>query len=100
MTEKQREKMNELAKQDRKLLVPQDGFMSEREFIRGYTSAHNDATAIIETLEKAIRRAQKYERQQVMEDWGNPGFDGTEGTIRIQTSYDEALAELNKWRNE
>lgn len=47
MTDEQTKRMNELADEDQKLLVPQDSpqKMNQREFCRGYTAGHQDASA-------------------------------------------------------
>ena len=94
MTPKQIERMNELAEQDRKMLVPQDGYMEQRTYCRGYEAAHNDATAIIEKLERVLKTAEDraldwdlmYQKNslELLQKWRGECF--------------EALAELNKWR--
>lgn len=92
MTPKQIEKMNELAKSE---LIGFDSKIDAHAvagFRSGYTAAHNDATAIIEKLEKAL--------QILSEEIESFTFyDGP--TLKSSSEiFDEALAELNKWRNQ
>jgi hypothetical protein len=83
MTEKQREKMNELAK---KL-----GHKSTEQtyFLKGYTAAHNDANAIINKFEKAFKKL-----------GCDCGYDSVDGYGDSTCIPCDALAELNKWRDQ
>ncbi len=80
MTEKQREKMNQAARE-----FNSKELGSKIDFKAGYTAAHNDANAIIEIMEKALKH---------VSDWNNWQIQPV-----ISKKTDEALAELNKWRN-
>lgn len=109
MTEKQIEKMNELASHLDKTSMLHEvmGYTASKAFTDGYTAAHNDATAIIERLETAIAYYADSNnwltidgpgdiREQISNDSKIHSNNFSLGGMRAR----EALAELNKWRNE
>lgn len=106
MTEKQIDKMNALAdKYAKDISVEHEKFFTTLAFVRGYTAAHNDATAIIEKLEKAIAYYADSNnwltidgpgdiREQISDDSKTHSNNFSLGGRRAR----EAIAELNKWR--